>query len=183
MILSPNSGWLTPTRLIGLSAYLFSAISCGIVWGRKHQTPPSSRLAALLTVLNTILFLDMACDGRWRLHDLLEHAAIERSLYGQRHGWQIVALATLGGVLLVALGTALLRVWGRPGERLAVCGALISLSCWFVEVVSLHAVDAVLYRTVAGVKLVSIFWIACSLMTCLGILWDMGRSQSIQRKV
>lgn len=183
MLLTSNSGWLTPTRLIGLSAYLFAAISCSIAWIRNRQTPHSSRLAALLTVLNAIFFLDIACDGRWVLHDLLQHAAIDRGLYGQRSGGQIAVLAIVGGALLVGLATARRGFVGRIGEFVAVCGALTSLSSWCVEIISLHAVDHVFYYTVGGIKLVSVLWIVCSLMTGLGILWTMRQSESTYRQV
>jgi hypothetical protein len=55
----------------------------------------------------------------------------------------------------------------------AICGAILSLSCWCAEVISLHAVDAIFHATINGIMLVSLIWVAGSLMTGLGILWDL----------
>ena len=163
---------LDPTRIIGLIACLFALVSCGIAWAIVRGAAHRGRLAAALAVFEAALFLDMAFNVRWQLHDLLENEAIARSLYGQRFGPQHVALSLIGCALAAGMGLALWRLRGRAGASLAVCGGILSLSCWCVEVISLHAVDAVLYRTVHGVMFVSLIWIVCSLMTGVGILWD-----------
>ena len=166
------AGWLNPTRVIGLSAYLFAVISCGIAWARSRRTLRGPRLAAVLAVLEAGLFLDMAFSFRWLLHDLLENEAIAKGLYSHRAGPQIAALGFLGVAAVAGMGLAFQRLRGRKGAIVAACGAILSVSCWFVEVISLHATDAAFYYTVDGVMLVSLCWVACALMTGLGILWD-----------
>jgi len=166
------AGWLNPTRVIGLSAYLFALISCGIAWARSRRTPRGPRLAAVLAGLEAGLFLDMAFSVRWLLHDLLEYEAIAGGLYSHRAGPQIAALGLLGVAAAAGLGLAFQRLRGRAGATVAACGAILSVSCWFVEVISLHATDAAFYHTVDGVMLVSLCWVACALMTGLGILRD-----------
>jgi hypothetical protein len=176
------AGWLNPTRFIGLNAYLFAATCCGIVWARGCRTPRLSRFAAVLTVLEVGLFLDMAFSVRWQLHDVLESEAIRENLYAQRVGPQLAALGLLGAAAAAGMGLAFQRLRGRTGATVAACGAILSLSCWCAEVISLHATDTVLYQTVDGVMLVSLCWIAFSLMTGLGILLDAraARSQPCQ---
>jgi hypothetical protein len=55
---------------------------------------------------------------------------------------------------------------------LAACGGILSLCCWCVEVISLHSVDSLLYRSVDGVMVVRLAWATCSLMVGFGMLWD-----------
>jgi hypothetical protein len=144
---------LNPTQFIGLSAYLFAATSCGIAWGRSRRT---SR----------------------HLHDVLEGEAIRENLYGQRVGPQLAALGLLGVAAAAGMGLAFQYLRGRTGATMAVCGTILSLSCWCAEVISLHATDFVFFYTVDGVMLVSLCWVSCSLMTGLGILWEARAARS-----
>jgi hypothetical protein len=164
---------LSPARIIGLTAFLFALVSCVIAWVRgRGNAPHPRRLAAVLTLLQAALLLDVAFNGRWLLHDMLANVAKASSLYGDRSGPQHVALALLSGAVVTGFGLALWTFRGRPGAALAACGGILSLCCWCVEVISLHAVDGFLYRRVDGVMLVRLAWAACSLMTGAGILWD-----------
>lgn len=164
--------WLNATRIIGLAAYLLALVSCAIAWTYGHGAAHKRRLAAVIGALEATLLLDMALDGRWRLHDLLVEESIARNFYMLREGPQIVAIGILGIGAAAGIGWALWNFRGRAGASLAACGAVLSLACWCVEVVSLHAVDIVFYREVFGVMLVAGVWIACALMTSMGILWD-----------
>lgn len=172
------TGWMNPTRFIGLNADLFAVTCCGIAWARRRGTPRLSQLAAFLTVLEAGLFLDMAFSARWQLHDLLEGEAIREHLYAQRVGPQLAALSLLCAVAAAGMGLAFQRLRGRTGATVAACGAILSLTCWCGEVISLHATDTVLYHTVDGIMIVSLCWVACSLMTGLGILWDAREARS-----
>jgi len=167
-----HAGWLNPTRIIGMTAYLFTAVSCTIAWARYRGSPRMRRLVGVIAVLEAGLFLDMVFSVRWQLHDLLEGEAIRENLYAQRFGPQLAALIILGAIAAAGIGLTWLRFHGRAGAIIAVWGVVLSLSCWCAEVISLHAIDAVIYYTVDGVMLVSLCWVACSLMTGLGILWE-----------
>jgi len=167
------AGWTTPTRSVGMATYLFAATSCGIAWVRSGPVPRRRRLALFLAALEVGLFLDMVFNGRWLLHDLLEKEAIARNLYVQRVGPQLAALGLLGAAAAATIGLVLRTLRGRAGVSVAVCGVILSLSCWCAEVISLHAVDTVFHSTVNGIMLVSLIWVAGSLMTGLGILWDL----------
>jgi hypothetical protein len=167
-----HAEWLNPTRVIGLSAFLFALISCGIAWARSRGILRRGQFAAVLAVLEAGLLLDMAFSVRALLHDLLENEAIASGLYSHRVGPQLGALGFLGVAAAAGMGLAFQRLRGRKGAIVAACGAILSVSCWFVEVISLHATDTVFYYTVDGVMLVSLCWVASALMTGLGILWD-----------
>jgi hypothetical protein len=165
-------GWPAPTRIIGLFSYSLAAIACGIAWAINRKIPRASRLAVLLAALEAALFLDMAFNTRWQLHDLLEGEAIRENLYSRRVGPQLVVLGLLVVSAASTMGLAYKRFRGRTGATLAACGVILSLSCWCSEVISLHATDTVFYLRIGEAKLVSLCWLTCSLMTVLGILWD-----------
>ena len=171
--MTSHAGWLNPTRIIGMNAYFITAVSCALAWARYHGSPRLKRLALILTVLEAGLFLDKVFSVRWLLHDLLEGEAIRENLYAERFVPQIAALSILGATAAAGIGLTWLHLRGRAGAIIAVWGAVLSLSCWCAEVISLHAIDSAFYYTIDGVMLVSLCWVACSLMTGLGILWEL----------
>lgn len=175
------SGLSNPTRMIGLAAYLFAAMLCAIAWTRRIGTARPPKLAASLAILNAGLFIDIWMEGRWRLHDLLQAEAITRNLYSQRTGPQFVVLGMLGATAMTGMMLASTRPRGRPGASVAACGAILALSCWCAEVISLHTVDAVLYHTVKGVMLVTLIWTISSLTMGLGIQWDARAACALDR--
>jgi hypothetical protein len=155
-----------------MNAYFITAVSCAIAWARYRGSSHLKRLAWVLVVLEVGLFLDMVFSVRLHLHNLLEGEAIRENLYAQRFGPQLAALIILGAAAAAGIGLTWLRFRGRAGAVIAVWGAILSLSCWCAEVISMHTIDAVFYYTIDGVMMVSLCWVACSLMTSLGILWD-----------
>lgn len=167
-----------PTRTVGLIAYSVSLAACVVTLAQARAPSGRRRLAAILALLNVLLLLDMRWNTRWWLHDRIDGALSARGLYGARLGVQLFALLVLAAAAAAGVGMVLGRVRGGGGARLAAAGGVLSLSCWFLEVVSLHAVDHLLYQSVAGVKRVSLLWIACAAMTSAGLLWDAARGQS-----
>jgi len=167
-----RGGWLDPTRIVGLTAYFFAAACCGVAWIEGRGDAGRARFAAVLAALEAGLLLDMAFNVRWRLHDLLEGKAIVEGLYSRRAGPQIATMGLMAAAAVAGMWLAGHRLRGRPGATVAACGVIFSLTCWFAEVVSLHAIDSAFHRVVCGVMAVSLFWAASSLLTGLGILWE-----------
>jgi hypothetical protein len=164
--------WLNATQVIGLTAYLSATVVCGMAWARSHGAVRGQRLAGVLAVLEAALSLDLVLNGRWRLHDLLEGEATARSIYEQRTVPQLMTLSLVAAAAAIGMGMAIARLRGRVGAAVAVCGAILSLSLWCAEVISLHTIDAVFHDKIDGVMLVGWGWVICAMMTGLGILWE-----------
>jgi hypothetical protein len=163
--------WLNPTRATGLMAYGTALTCCGIAWIRT-KTRRASQLAAVLMLIESALLLDMAFNWRWKLHQALMDFAIRKHEYGQRGLPQLFVVALLGALLLFGWFVAWRSFRCRGTTLLAVSGALLSLVVWCIEVVSLHAVDIVLYYSVDGVMAVTLLWLLSCTMTSIGILLD-----------
>jgi hypothetical protein len=130
------------------------------------------KIAALLTIVEGALLLDMIANGRWMLHQLFIGFAQRRHEYDFRRLPQTIVVAVLVGILLAGLLWTVRVFRARIGVLLAVSGVMLSVISWCVEVVSLHAVDAILYRPVGSLMVVSFVWILASLLTSFGILFD-----------
>lgn len=162
--------WLTPVRASGMAAYLVAAALCGVAWVRARRDKQIARLTVILGILNTALFFDIVFDWRWKLHDLLEGQAMANHWYNQRHWPQAGSLTVLGVLLLVGMGAAGRRFSSNPGVVLAIWGALLSIGAWSTEVISLHAMDAVLYHRIGPLMTVNFVWMLACTMTSIGIL-------------
>ena len=132
--------------------------------------PARSRLLALLTVFEGCLLLDIVFNVRWNLHQLFMDEATTLTLYASRRGPQALVLIALVGVFLFGLRMTSQRLRGRGGAIFAVSGALLSLVLWCTEVVSLHAVDHIMYHPLGKLMTVSFLWILACTLTSFGVL-------------
>jgi hypothetical protein len=167
-----SEAWLTPTRATGIAAYGVAMICCGIAWAKGRPLRTVSQLAALLTTIEGALVLDMIFNWRWMLHQQLMDLALRLNEYDLRRSPQRIAIVVLTVLLLLGVIFALRVLRGRTGALLAVSGVLLSLVLWCIEVVSLHAVDHVLYHFLGPWMLVSLVWVFAGLATSVGILID-----------
>jgi hypothetical protein len=167
-----------------MTTYLVAAVACWLAWAKARHDTGIARLAAILGVLETALFLDIAFDWRWKLYSLLKDQAITHRLYDLRQGPQILALAVLCGLFLIAGGFALREFRVQKWKMLAAEGALFSLACWFTELISLHAMDSVLYHPAGALMVINYVWIPGCMMTAVGILgasFSVGRGPSANK--
>jgi hypothetical protein len=178
-----SGDWLSPTRATGLAAYGTAVTCCAIAWLRTRARGTDARLPAVLTLMESALFLDIAFNWRWMLHQIFMDLAVRAHEYDVRRLPQTIVLLCLGGLLIFGLVRAWWFFRGRPGALLAVSGALLSLVVWCTEVVSLHAVDHVLYHLMGNVMTVTLLWVSASLVTSVGVLIDSRqiRSGSVHR--
>ena len=173
-----SSEWLNATSVVGLLAYGMATACCGIAWMRAKRRRQDGRLAVLLMLIEGFLFLDIAFNWRWKLHQFAMEFTQRRHEYEFRRGPQLIALLILAALLLFALLAVRRFFRGRAGNSLAVSGVLLSLVLWCPEAISLHAVDHVLEYPIGKIMGVSLLWILACLMTSIGILSDSPRIKS-----
>ena len=162
--------WRNPTRAAGTAAYSIALACCVFAWSQAKGDSAKSRLAALLTACDGLLLLDMVFNVRWILHQLFMDGATTMALYASRRGPQRLVLMALAGVFLLGLRVMSQKLRGRSGAILASSGALLSVSLWCTEVVSLHAVDHILYHSIGNLMTVSFLWILACMLTSIGVL-------------
>jgi len=161
--------WLNPVKAVGMASYLVASVACGLAAVRTVN-PRISRLAVVLGLIHAGLLLDIAFDWRWRLYDWLRREAVAQHWYEQRHWPQVVVLTFLAALLVGGISAARHRFLHLPGAALAVDGTLVSIACWMVEVISLHATDSILYHRVGLLMIVSFVWLLACAMVIVGIL-------------
>ncbi len=172
--------WLesNPTRTTGIAAYSVALVFCIFAWSRARGDAAQSRLAALLALCESCLLIDMVFNIRWKIHEFFMDKAAQLAVYASRRGPQTLVLVVLLVVFIYGLRSASQRFRGRAGALLAVSGALLSVTLWCTEAVSLHAVDHILYQPVGKLFAVSFLWVFAGLMTSIGILIESRADRS-----
>jgi hypothetical protein len=173
---------MTATHVAGLMAYGAATVACLFSLARARRDSVLARLSALLAVLESALLLDIAFNWRWALHNWLQDEFVAHHLYDRRRVVQVLMLAAVAAALTLAIGCALRRPRARQYEWAvaAVCGGCLSFGVWCVEVISLHAIDRILYTRAVGVLVVAYLWALPSLLTTFGIL--MAARASVRRR-
>lgn len=160
------------THEAGIAAYSLAAASSAVAWIRARGTPETARFAAFLTIAETALLLDIIFDWRWAFHAFMLRQSMEHNVYAYRAVPQTIMLFILAAVALLGFGFIKRQLHGRRGALIAMWGLLLSITCWCVEIISLHATDRILYHFAGGLMVVAFLWIAACIMTAVGIQLD-----------
>ncbi|MCA9872948.1 MAG: hypothetical protein KC441_04820 [Anaerolineales bacterium] len=144
--MTPIMWWVT------VAAYWATAVLCGLAAYHRQATPRSRRLWAMLAVVMALLGINKQGNLVGRLTTEGRLLAWTGAWYQNRAGLQIALAAIVvllaGGLLLWLLRR--LRPLSGP-EMTAVVGVVYLLGFALVRAISLHAIDAFLYRPVLGV--------------------------------
>jgi hypothetical protein len=159
----------TRTSVAGLLSFGIAALSSGIALFRLRNVAAVAWPAAWIAALESLLMLDMAMDARWALHGNVMQFALRRGFYAQRHGIQIAGLTILFAILLFGAAIITCRLRSMPGAIVAAWSALLALTMWCVELVSLHEIDAVLYHKVGGFMVIAFVWMILGATTAISI--------------
>jgi hypothetical protein len=139
-----------PTQLAGLLAFAASTAAC--VWAARRQ---HSGGWTVLAVVHAALWLDILLNTRHRAHDVVNAALVALGLYGSRVWLQAALLLALVAVVVLAW-----RVRRRASAAVAATAVLVALV--FVEAISWHESDRVLYTHVGPLLLIAYAWLACA---------------------
>jgi hypothetical protein len=155
------------TQFTGIAC--FSAVAVLAAWA--STIVGSRKLWLSLTVFYATLVLEVTFSNRHGLTNLMRVFLKQRDFFSVKVS---VQMGLLFGLVLTLVCVVLalfvaLRRYGIP-ERVA-CIVSVVLSCIFiVEVISLHATDAILYRSIYGVLAIGYLWGVCASLTGLAAI-------------
>ena len=134
----------------------------------------SRRVITIIGLIEAGVFLDRIFNARWLLHNFVVRIAIVDNLYARRFGVQYLAITFVACAAVTGICLLSWHLCAQPAALLASLGALLSFCCWCIEVISLHAVDRLLYSPIDGLLPIRLAWASFALMTAIGVLWDAG---------
>lgn len=144
---------MNATQAAGLLAFGCASISCFMA--------VRPRLWQALGWCHAALCAELLLGLRHGLHDRADSALRHAQAYEGRGDWQWILLAGAVGVG-VFFGIAIYGRIARGGGRsltVATLLSLMTLMLFVMEIISLHSVDALLYRQFDGLMVIGWIWL------------------------
>ncbi len=154
-----------PTQLTGVLAFAGAAIACAIASRRTQGR--DTRLWALLAVVHFLFFIEIFAGFRHRIHDFADGILMARGLYDERRAPQELIVMSVGAIAFVFVLLPLLLRRFSLAARLAASVTIAVSGLFAIELVSLHAIDAIFYRWIGPVYLIGWMWAAAAIAICL----------------
>jgi hypothetical protein len=158
-----------PTQFLGMIAFAAAAAACLVAAYRP--TARDRRAWMFLALINGVFLIEVFFGFRHRIHDMANSILTAQGTYGDRASLQRILILV---VALLAFALACCVVWPRftnVGSKLAASTGIAILALFAIETVSLHSLDAVLYRPIGPALLVGWIWIiACTLTVSASFL-------------
>lgn len=169
---------INASQTAGLIAFVPAALATFGVFLREGCSARRKRSTwAVIATIYALLSVEMLVDERWRIKGAIDQWLKSSSLYADRRPVQVASLILLAIIAALALGR-LIRA-GNDRVRIARLATAALVAVFMVEAVSLHAVDAILFRQVGPVMLIALLWIACGWTTTFAAL---GRLPKVRRR-
>lgn len=165
------------TQTVGLSAFLLAFICCAV----RSQNGVWRVLAMLFLLFTFELAVETRHGARVLVNNFMQYADI----YGNR-GWLqvlLILILMIGLVFVfkhVVYPRLLVRSTGR--QKLAVAAASLLILLFAIELVSVHAIDAILYSSIAGVMVIGWLWLLLAGVTSFLVILDLIISDPPDRK-
>lgn len=149
-----------PTQAAGLIGFGLAAAAAGLA-ARRTSIGTGRRGWRAIAALQALCVAEVLIGFRHRAHDLVGVALQLHGTYGARVPLQqelLIAALALGAATLLGLWWLTRR---EPVPlRIAAIATALGLGLFAIEAISLHAVDAVMYRSIDGLLLIGACWLA-----------------------
>jgi hypothetical protein len=168
---------MNPTQWIGIVSFILAGLS-GWIAGKHSE----NRMWQWSSAAYGVLAVEVAMGFRHQLQGVLRSITMEQGFYDIRRSYQpiLIIVMLLANVLIFYW---LLRIQWRTNPIFGVYVSLLFISALFLmEIVSLHAVDAVLYRRVGSILLIGWLWALAVVphVTCAG--WQIASARLTRRR-
>lgn len=160
---------MNATQWAGIFAFGGAALLCFCV----HRSP-WVRIGAIYAGMG----LECAVGLRHHLHSIIVH--IMGPLYDERAGVQV---ALIGVVLVIGGALSILFVHRNKSSAPPVVTAatIAAIGLFSIETISLHAVDAMLYKPTGGLLLIGWLWIALALVITFSALHIISQKRDLNK--
>ncbi|MBB5687113.1 hypothetical protein [Sphingobium boeckii] len=155
------------TQIAGILAFVIASLACLIASGARRKSRDLSIWRGL-SIVYGLLAIEMIAAMRHRIHDFVNALLKITGEYSARSGLQEMLIAALAIVILTAMGLYLMRLGKiKASTRLAASATMTLVGLFLLEMISLHAIDAILYRPIGPLMVITYLWIAASTVTVI----------------
>lgn len=147
------------TQLVGLTGFGTAALFClRTAWRQKH----ARNIWIVLSIGYLIMFAEVLAQIRYLILGVIVDTLKSLGVYEGRQTGQTVLIVV--AVCVVAFLSLLILSRMRNlvfSARLALVAGIFVLALYLVETISLHAIDAILFKQIGPVLLIGWLWLAC----------------------
>lgn len=174
LTLAWTNDW-NPTRTLGTLSFLLTSVMLGLVVTlcvmRRKRHDPQHGLGLWMTLLicQVLLLIELQMSLRFDAGSFIRDIVRDMNLYEDRRQLQAMAFAVVALPMAAIYSTVLWLVRKRGmAVLLAVCGTLWSVSLFSLPLISLHAIDQIMYHYIGPVMLIGICWAIGAAITLVG---------------
>jgi len=151
---------INSTQLAGLIGFGSAALLCArAVWRQKH----ARSLWVSLAIVYSLMFVDVVAQLRHLIRVEITDILKALGVYGDRQSAQTALLVGLGVVAAFFSLRLLIRMRTMAlSAQFAFVGIVFVFALFGLELISLHAIDAILYRQTGPLLLIGWLWLAGS---------------------
>jgi hypothetical protein len=159
-----------PTQLIGILSFAAATIAC--LRATRYPWLPDARAWKVLAFVNCLFLIEIFVGLRHRTHDIANRILMAEGKYAQRGPVQEIIILSLAAIAVILAVLVLFRYQaaGRAA-RVAISITIAVLALFAIETVSLHAVDAVFYRSIGPLLLIGWIWALASAAIVFAASW------------
>jgi hypothetical protein len=134
----------------------------------RSSTSREARVWKVLSFVNAFLLLEVIVKFRFLVLEFARATLRQEGLYDELHGriQAIVVVTIAAGALLVAILVLLWRPIPGGAARVAASMTVVILTSFVMEMISLHQLNAVLYRTVGPLLMIGWVWTGAAAVIC-----------------
>lgn len=174
MTLAYANDW-NPTRIFGTMCFaMTSGLCCLVVYLcilRRQRRDPAHGMGLWLSILfaQLAMLIELQLSTRFDAGEVLRGMIRDMGLYENRRQLQAMAFAVVSLPMIVVFSTVFYMVRKRGmAVWLAVGGTLWSVSLFCLPLISLHAVDRIIYHNIGPVMFISLLWSIGAAVTFVG---------------
>lgn len=151
------------TQLTGLIGFGTAALLClWAVWRQIHERD----IWIALSIGYLLMFVEVLAEMRHQVHGVIGDTLKLLGIYEDRRTGQTISIVVT--VCVVAfLGLPMLRRMRNLvfSVRLALVAGMLAFASILMEIISLHAIDEILYKPIGPVLLIGWLWLVCGLIS------------------
>ncbi len=151
---------INSTQLAGLIGFGATALLCArAAWRQTH----ARSLWVSLAIVYSLMFVDVVVQLRHLIRVEITDTLKALGVYGDRQSAQTALLIGLGVVAAYFSLRLLIRMRTMAlSAQFAFVGTLLVIALYVLELISLHVIDAILYRQTGPILLIGWLWLAGS---------------------
>ena len=151
------------TQLAGLIGFGTAALLClWAVWRKIHER----NIWIVLSIGYLMMFVEVLAHTRFQIRSVIGDTLKLLGIYEDRRTGQAISIVVT--VCVVAfLGLPMLRRMRKLvfSVRLALIAGMLAFALILLEIISLHAIDEILYKPIGPALLIGWLWLVCGLIS------------------